>query len=156
MADQVLTNLAKETSVETKSLQADTQEKEEEMSPEPQKLIVRFQVAPEPDIGTIKPRHSRLRKTARKTITRRQAIDINWYEGPLGFDPLPPPPSPIKKQIESKGENSVSEKEPMEMEPEPSEQSMDDTAQSKFTLTFASAAEYPGPCPHGNCGWLDD
>ena len=153
MADQSPINSAEDVSVEDESLLADTMVEEQQMSPEPQKLIVRFQVAPEPDIGTIKPRRSRLRKTARKTITRRRAIDISWYEG---FDSPPPPPSPIKKLIESKGENSVSEEEPMEMEPEPSEQSMDDTAQSKFTLTFASAADYPGPCPHDSCGWLDD
>ena len=156
MADQVPFVLSEETSVESEHLLADAIAEEEKMSPEPQKLTVRFQVAPEPDIGTIKPRRTRLRKTARKTITRRQAIDISWYEGPLGFDSPLPPPSPIKKMIESKGENSVSEKEPMEMEPEPSDQSMDDTAQSKFTLTFASAADYPGPCSHGSCGWLDD
>ena len=44
----------------------------------------------------------------------------------------------------------------MEVEMYHSDESMDDTAESKFTLTFAKASDCPGPCPFGHCGWLDD
>jgi len=147
---------ALENRVGNKSLQVDAMlEEKKKILQEIQQLRAQTQQAPDADIGTSRPR--RLRKTARKTVIRRRAyFRTSWYDDqPFGFSP-PPPHSPVKKQIESKGENSVSEEEPMEMEPEPSEHSMDDTAQSKFTLTFAKASDFPGPCPYGFCGWLDD
>ena len=159
MADQFPNNLVEDVSVEDEDLLADAMEmaEEQEMPPVPQELIVQI---PEPDNGTIRRRRPRTRMTARKSvICRRAYFKLHWNDDPLVSDPPSPPPppqSPVKKLIESKTENSVSEEEPLEMEPEPSEQSMDDTAQSKFALTFASAADYPGPCPYGNCGWLDD
>jgi len=141
-----------------KSFQVDAMlEEKKKILQEIQQLRAQIQEAPDADIGTIKPRRSRLRKTARKTVIRRRAyFKTSWYDDqPFGLPPSPPP-SPIKKMVESKGENSVSEEEPMEMEPEKAEESTDDTAQSKFTLTFASAADYPGHCPYGFCGWLDE
>ena len=139
-----------------KSLQVDAMlEEKKKILQEIQQLRAQIQEAPDADIGTSKPRRSRLRKTARKTVIRRRAyFRTTWYDDqPFGFPPSPPAPD---QPTESQAENAVSEEEPMEMEPEKSEQSMDDTAQSKFTLTFASAADYPHPCPYGFCGWLDD
>ena len=151
MADQVPFVPTEETSVESSLAVAVVSE--QELPPVPLELIVQV---PEPDVAPVRRRGARTRTTARKSVLCRRAyFKLSCSDEPQLSHP-PPPPSPIKKVIESRAENSVSEEEPMEMEPELSEQSLDDTAQSKFTLTFAKASDFPGPCPYGFCGWLDE
>jgi len=127
---------------------------EQEMPPAPQEPMVQV---PAPVPGPVR-RRPRRRVTARKSVVRRRAyFQLNWRDEPLVFDPPSPTPAPAPVPVvESLAENSASEEEPMEMEPEKAEESTDDTAQSKFTLTFAKASDFPGPCPYGFCGWLDD
>ena len=147
---------ALENRVMSESLQADAMLKEKKkILQEIQELRAQIPKAPDADIGTSQPRRPRLRKNARKTVIHRRACYKTSWDDFQPFALPPSPPAPVQ-QPESQAENSVPEEEPMEVEMYHSEESMDDTAESKFTLTFAKASDYPGPCPYGHCGWLDD
>ena len=112
MADQVPVVPAEETSVESSLAVAVVSE--QELPPVPLELIVQV---PETDVAPVRRRGARTRMTARKSVPCRRAyFKLRYSDEPQLSDP--PPPSPIKKVVESRAENSVSEEEPMEMEPE--------------------------------------